>query len=85
MFFLILGTHSNQDLYIYYLFIVSGTLTESMRCHEKREGPYYGIYLFEINRHIFFLLIISKVLKKFYSFDPQLYEILHLMNSCSLH
>ena len=52
-----------------------------MRCHEKREGPYYGSYLFEINRHIFCYYHIEsiKVLNKFYSFDPQLYEIEHLM------
>ena len=55
MCFLILSTKSNQNLYIYFLFIhvVSGTLQESMRCPEKREGPYSGIYLFEMYRHIF--------------------------------
>ena len=46
-----------------------------MTCPEKREEPYYGIYLFELYRHIFFPLIILKVLKQFYMFDPKLYEI----------
>ena len=27
-----------------------------MTCPEKREEPYYGIYLFEMYRHIFSLL-----------------------------
>ena len=39
-FFLILSTES------------TGTLQESMRCPEKRKGPYFGIYLFEIYRPI---------------------------------
>ena len=40
----------------FYFFIVCGTLTESMTYPEKREGPYYGIYLFEMYHHIFFFL-----------------------------
>ena len=45
-----------------------------MTCPEKREEPYYGIYLFEMYRHIFPSYHIESI-KKFYTFDPQLYEI----------
>ena len=66
-------------IFIYYLCILLGTITESMRNHfrympEKLEGPYFGIYLFEMYPHIF-LRIILKVLKKLYLFVPQLYHI----------
>ena len=48
---------------------------ESMACPEKWEEPYYGIYLFEMYRHIFFSSYHIESIKKLYTFDPQLYGI----------
>ena len=46
--------HKIKSESLYLLFVYSlRSLTESITCPEKREEPYYGIYLFEMYRHIF--------------------------------